>query len=371
MGPRWQPRSRFVEVYFNDSYRGLYLLVEPPRQDKNRVAIPKPATDATGGMDALSGGYIFRREAGGKASPTANPARDWLSPEKDPSGRYQMVYTYHYPREADITAAQKTYLRDYMASFERAMKAPDWSAAYPSWIDVDTFIEFALINEVANNVDGYWKSMYMTKLPDAGGARGKLQLTPFWDFNIAFGNADYRDGWKLDNWTYKLNRYFGECTSFLPAPMGCAACKGYDAMCTNMPYVPFWWDRIWSDKAFQDKLKCAWQRLRKPGAALATDSANKLIAAWQAQLRPNIARHYAKWPDLRTKVWPNPCDYDAATKAFRPNSRFKLPGLPDPNCGAPSLSPEAFLDFESKWLEEWTRLRAEWLDKSLPGTCAM
>ena len=29
---------------------------------------------------------------------------------------------------------------------------------------------------------------------------GKLTMGPFWDYNLAYGNANYCDGWETDGW---------------------------------------------------------------------------------------------------------------------------------------------------------------------------
>ena len=52
------------------------------------------------------------------------------------------------------------------------------------YIDDETFIDFFILNELSNNVDGYRLSTYLTKNRDE-----KLKIGPIWDFNLSFGNA--------------------------------------------------------------------------------------------------------------------------------------------------------------------------------------
>jgi hypothetical protein len=363
---RWAPRLVFVEVFFNNSYQGLYQFVEPPRADKQRVAIPKPAADMTGG-DAFTGGYIVRREQGGKGTTNEGGKsypRDWLSATKAP-GTYphQMVYTLHYPKETVITAAQKTYIQGHIAAFENAMKGADWPMTYRSWIETTSWLDFMIMNELGNNVDGYWKSFYITKQPDVAATRGKLLATPLWDFNLGFGNANYRDGWRTDKLNFAgLVGFGGECAGG-GAPKDAPVCDGLccqsnSAMntcktkCWNMPIVPFYWERLQGDTPFRNDLKCRWKELRKAGGPLDMAVVDGWIAAWKAQIqRYAMARHFARWPDLRKYQWPNPYMVDPSTA---------------PEAGA---TLQQFFDKEVKWFRDWVDKRAKYLDNALPGTC--
>ena len=366
----WHPRTRFVEVYFNNDYRGLYLLAEPPRRSKFRTNITKVADDTTSmGPEGITGGYIFRREGGGKSE---EPQRNFISSATAPDGRIRTLFVYHYPRETVINPAQRDYLHKYVASFEEAMKAGNWAdpnTGYRSWIDVRSWGRHYLIHEAAYNIDAFWKSMYFAKERDAGGARGKLSINPVWDFNIAWGNADYRDGWKTDASIRNLGRYVGECLDTQPAPSGCGTCEQVmapvwsmgaipPARCVNYMYLPFWWDRLLRDASFLNDAKCDFQKNR--AGAFSMQYIDRNIDAWKAQLRPlAVARHFRRWPMLRAKVWPNPCE-----------DQFRVPGLPSPNCGPANLGAQEFFDHEVRWFREWVRQRLEWMDRSLPGTCS-
>jgi hypothetical protein len=362
---RWAPRSRLVEVYFNDAYQGLYQLTESVRRGNDRVDIPKPAADESGGA-LLTGGYVFRREATGKAPPMASVARDWLSPVTAPGmWPHQILYSYAIPRDSLITPAQKRYLEGYVAEFEEMMKGPDWAdpaSGYRSWIDVASWSDFLIINEASNNVDGLWKSMYVTKLRDENGARGKLVQAPLWDFNIAFGNADYRNGWRVDRLlATTLASAGGECPDAAWLPRGAPLCDAYcctamcqgPARCWNLPYLTFWWEKLVADRTFRDETRCRYRSMRAAGGALDLARINAWIDAWTAQIGPNaIARHLGRWPQLKGYVWPNPYNLDPATAPVA------------------MASDSAFFDKEVQWLRDWVGQRLAWLDQNLPGTCA-
>ena len=56
---RYAPRSKFVELYLNKEYRGVYVLMEKIKRDKNRVAISSLDPNSNFG-DNLTGGYILK-----------------------------------------------------------------------------------------------------------------------------------------------------------------------------------------------------------------------------------------------------------------------------------------------------------------------
>ena len=58
---------------------------------------------------------------------------------------------------------------------------------YKKYIDVESFVDWYLINEITKNPDSrFFTSCYMNLSRE-----GKLKMGPLWDFDIAFGNIDY------------------------------------------------------------------------------------------------------------------------------------------------------------------------------------
>ncbi len=268
---RYAPRTRFVELFVNDTYRGLYVLTERVRRDKDRVDLPRPATTEAEGD--ISGGYIFKLDLG-EGGPGDRVPRDWVSPVT------QWVYSYYYPRYNQITAAQKTYLRDFVSQFEQVMRGSSWNdpdAGYRRWLDVASWVDFAIVQELSLNPDAYFKSVHFQKLPRSQGDR--LALGPIWDFDLAFGAAEFRDSRNTRAWAYKMNRFGGEPVPYSPPG--------------KLPYVPAYWERLWSDSAFQQDVRCRWQELRRGPLALA--QVNAQIDAWAEQLAGAQPRDGALW----------------------------------------------------------------------------
>ena len=157
---RWTPRTRWVEVYVDGQYKGLYLLVERIKRDRARVQMPPPAADMN--MGDITGGYIVSQEGDG-----VRPGEDWSDPF---APRHRFVY--RFPKHDVVTPAQKTYVQQSLLALFRAIEQdPHFSPAILQRIDADSWIDYMLLQELTNNVDIYWKSWFLHKQPDGRARR--------------------------------------------------------------------------------------------------------------------------------------------------------------------------------------------------------
>lgn len=164
--------TRFVELYINTVYMGLYVLTEQVEFHKNKLAVES----ISGIVDT---GYLFELDM---------RLFDQFS-ELDST--WFLVYGYPYaikePDSDDLEYSQvhADYLTDYMVSVENALIA---KTGYEELLDVDGWIDFFIIHELTKNVDVGFSSVFYYK--EAGGI---LKPGPLWDFDFAIGNADYID----------------------------------------------------------------------------------------------------------------------------------------------------------------------------------
>jgi len=269
----YTPRCRFVELFLNSQYQGVYVLMEKIKRDKNRVDIAKlKLTDNTG--ENLTGGYII------KIDKTTGSDRDgWNSIYSNTSGK--TLYLYDYPDFTEITASQKTYIQNFVKTMETSLYQNKYSGigSYHDYLNDSTFIDFMIINELAKNVDGYRLSSYLYK-----GKSALINCGPIWDFNLGYGNANYYSGWTTYGFQYEAN-----LTSTSGQP--------------DYSQIPFWWDKLVRDPIYEKKLRRRWALLRKNKLSnqrinFVTDSLVSLISDAQY-------RNYLKWPILGQYVWPN------------------------------------------------------------------
>ncbi|MBI5728042.1 MAG: CotH kinase family protein, partial [Ignavibacteriales bacterium] len=274
-------RYKFCEVMLNNEYQGVYVLFEKVKRDKNRVNISKCETADTTG-DALTGGYIYKVD---KLDGSDNQGwySDFLPFPNSPS---KIFYQYHYPKQEDIRPAQKVYLKNKVHDFEAIMNMAnfaDTTSGYPSVIDIPSFVDFFILNELSKNVDGYRLSTYFNKDRDSKG--GKIKAGPVWDFNLGFGNADYYDGWKTDGFVV---HYLYQILPTVPS---------------EWFFMPAWWYKLFNEQKMFASVKSRWTTLRK--TVINDAYIFSVIDSLTIELNEARARNYEKWPILGTWVWPN------------------------------------------------------------------
>ncbi len=269
---RYASRSRLCELYLNGDYQGVYVLLEKIKRDKNRVDISKmDSTDVEG--DKLTGGYIIKidKTEGGEQQ------GGWISKNK-------VRYLYHYPKPDEILPVQEQYIQDVMDKFESVMSSPgfaDPDTGYAKYVDVNSFVDFVIVSEITRNIDAYRLSTFIYKDRDTKG--GKLTMGPVWDFNLAFGNANYYYAWRTDGWNLDV----------------LLANESGDAFT-----VPYWWGVLGNDPAFIQKVGERWRELRKD--QLNSDNLMDYIDSLADTLDEAQRRNYQRWPDvLGYRIWPN------------------------------------------------------------------
>ncbi|HEY9046352.1 MAG TPA: CotH kinase family protein [Ohtaekwangia sp.] len=272
-------RTKYVELVLNGNYEGIYVLMEKIKRDKNRVNIEKLDPEETDAAN-ITGGYIIKID-----KTTGDSGEGWYSPHKPAPSAYQqsILFQYEYPKYNEIVPEQKAYIQQYIAAFENALAGDqfkDPANGYAKYIDVNSFIDYLIVQEITKNVDGYRLSAFFYKDSDAKG--GKLVMGPIWDFNLGFGNADYCDG---------------------GSPQGFA--KDFNTICDfHEALVPFWWNRLVEDEAFRQKLSTRWQELRT--STLKTSVIHQYIDSVASVLnQESQQRNFTRWPVLNTYVWPN------------------------------------------------------------------
>ncbi len=272
---QYASRTEYVELTINDAYQGVYVLMEKIKRDNDRVDIAKLDSADISGED-LTGGYIVRIDKG--------VYDGWFSNYNIQSNTNKLYFQYYYPNQEDILPEQKEYIQQYFDDFERAIIANNGihpnGKHYSEYINLRSFIDAFILNELSKNVDAYRLSTYFHKKKN-----GKVHAGPFWDFNLAFGNGDYCSGDDIAGWLYYQ-------------------CPGNS---------PFWWDRFLGDATFIEALNCRWEELR--GSFLSNQSLTTTIDSMATILAEPAARNFERWQILGQYNWPNP-DYFATATTY-------------------------------------------------------
>ena len=176
-------RGKHCEIIVNDVYYGIYMLTEQIKVGSDRVNITKMSTSDT--ADAkLTGGYITQCD---RPNPNEQPA--WQYPNSTILNFVDFVHVS--PQAHLITTKQNDFIKSQFDALTTAAAQKNSSIAngYSSIIDVPTFVDFMLLNELTSNVDAYQFSTYFHK-----DRNGKLRAGPVWDFNRACGRDEFANG---------------------------------------------------------------------------------------------------------------------------------------------------------------------------------
>ncbi len=308
----WAARCVMVEVILNGDYVGVYVFMEKIKRNAGRVNITKIAkTDING--DAVTGGYIFSLD---------KEPNGWFSAYRPPNSTTTATrqFSYVVPKPEDMVPEQKAYIKSYVDSFENALYGTQYQDpvnGVRKFADLSTFIDYFIVNEVSRNVDGYRLSTYMYK--DRNSKDRRIVMGPVWDYDLAFRNANYCSGSDTYGWAYRFND----------------VCPGDGA-----GLIPFWWNKLMTDTAFEGSLRCRWKSLRQ--TTLSLNRMNAVIDSVAAVVNEAQQRHFTRWPVLGKYVWPNPDPIPVTYTA------------------------------EISTLKEWVKSRLGWLDANIPdrGACA-
>mgnify|MGYP001627210331 CR=1 FL=1 len=260
----YSSRCHYVELVINGQYQGVYVLMEKIKQDKNRVNVAKLTSSMNSG-DSLTGGYVFKID-----KITGNSGGGWNTSQG-------VSIQNHDPKWNVITPVQKQYLQNYINNFESVLwsqGANNPSNGYRSMANVFSFIDFFILNEISNNIDGYRLSTYISK--DRNSQCGRFSMGPFWDFNLSFGNANYCNGYPTTGW--QMYQGCGDGSSK-------------------------WIDRMLQDQWFRNMMHCRWNELRQD--LLSTTNILARIDTYANYLREASVRDSTRWQTIGTYVWPN------------------------------------------------------------------
>jgi subtilisin-like proprotein convertase family protein len=260
-------RTIYCELIIDNEYKGVYVLMEKIKKDKNRVNIEKlKSSDIT--PPNVTGGYIFSIDKldGGEVT--------WHS-----SIQNSTVFQFVYPKNAeDIQPEQKQYLQNYVDSFEQALNGENFedpSSGYRKYIDEKSFMDFFIINELSRNIDGYRISSYFHKPRE-----GKIFAGPVWDYDLAWGNANYFDGSNPIGYDYS-----------------------YDFPDDDYQ-VPFWWNKFLQDKLWKQNLVCRYNDYRQN--ILDQTHIDKIIDSLAEELQYAQQRNFIRWNVMGKAVSTNP-----------------------------------------------------------------
>lgn len=312
------PRTRHVEVFINTNggelnyatdYVGVYFLAETIKISKDRVDIKKldPEDDAE---PEVTGGYLLKWEGNAKTVSKVLPGWTGLElADPDPI--------------TGATAVQKQWISDYVRDVDDRIASADRGdpvTGYAPVLDVPSYVNLFVINELSRDQDGYMRSAYFYK------ERGQpLTHGPLWDYNLTMGTGCCRN-----------NRN--------TAPTG--ADSGWQYIENNGVNEGHWEVELMQDPNFEQAFVDRWQEVRE--GVLDEAALNARIDEQAGPLAQAAIRNFAKWDNLEntnatfffspaTTTWEGQIDFLKTWNTDRMawiDSQMTIP---------PSVSPESGL----------------------------
>ncbi len=269
----WAPDVRYCEVFLNGSYQGIYVMTEQIGVAEGRIEIKKyrsnaPVTSYIVCVDRASINDV-----------------DYLDNFTNYTERLQSRVEVKYPGAKNLTPELTDYISKDFSRFEKSLYSFDYDSkryGYQSFIDIDNFVDYFLINEITQNTDAGLYSTYFYK-----DVAAKLMLA-VWDFNICCDN----------NIEDQL-------------PMA-----GF-----FMQSRP-WFFMLSKDELFINKIITRYRNLRKD--ILSDENMNAYISSIQDYLGPAIERNFQVWGysfqpenDLLTQNFRKIGSYEEAVEQYR------------------------------------------------------
>lgn len=343
-------RSRLVEVFFKQhngatltwsDYRGVYVLLEKIKRDKDRVDIEElKACDTQPGV--ITGGYLFKKD---KAStdPDFTTANGQLLQLLEP--------------EVAVGSTHWTWIRDHMNAFETTLYGSGFTDPVTGWrayLDEQSWQDNEWWVEIYKQIDGYRLSTYFHK--DRG---QKIKSAPVWDYNLSGGNADYLAGWNYQGWYRDAGISQGQS--------GNTDFQYYWRLRQDPVYMRNLWDRYWEIRKSVMATPNLMSRIDDTVSALTNGNPNSDITngtgVWPSSTPSNespAARHHARWQQLGRYDWPNAPGYAGRTKwssTTDPVDYASLTATPYNVSSPPAMS-------EKVHLKSFMTNRLAWMDNA-------
>ena len=256
LGLPYTNHTRYVELFVNGDYRGLYQLTEQVQQNKNRVAV----SDDRGILISLD------VDDGPAESPAAND-NFW-------SEVYGMPVCVKYPDDEYFTANTVDSVRAVFTELEQAIKSKDYPRI-EQLLDIPSFITYLQIQEFVYNVElSAPRSVFMSKDGD-----GKWVMGPLWDFD-----AGYDFDWSN---MYTGHTFFTDATETV---MGTNPLKRNG----NYNYVPQFFTDLFACKEFVNAYKEQWKEAKDSLLSHCWAECMKYVEQWRQS--GAMEREFSRWP---------------------------------------------------------------------------
>ncbi len=251
--PWYVPQTKYVELKINNRYQGIYILIDKMARGKKRVGLKKFSPE----------NLEFIAEIHGERF---GPKADFHTSNGTPM-------QFFYPSRKDLAKLPEGGL-SLKNRIEKAIDQLEWQILVTrpfqklrKIIDVTSFANYLLIQEIFKNLDGYRRSVYFHL------KKGKFHMGPVWDFNISMGNIIfYKEITSTSGFMYTKRSYF------------------------DGNHNISWFKKLMHYKDFRKKVVEIYKKERKLGGAFHWKTIDRQISGFQEEMgRKAISKNFQKW----------------------------------------------------------------------------
>lgn len=301
----WTPGCKFINLFINGVYQGLYLCVETPKINKERINIDN-LENCVSASDFDNYGWLLEANVRADESFNFTTDRNLVFSLKDPDGD-------------DISPEFQECIKEKIQTIEDSLYAdeedpdgafdnPDSKNYWKNIIDEKSLIDWILLEECAKNPDS---NMYSSCYVYFNPSDQKLHFGPVWDFDLGFGNIrDTSYEKTYQDWKTKI--YWR-----------------YNSVTVNNN----WFNRLWSSKEFKNLVKLRYEELNEQLVQYFSNYKNNLFDNLESSIKINITR----WSILGKETYKCPEGYEQRV---------------------------TYSD-EADYLSEWLTNRFSWIDENL------
>ena len=132
----WAPDCRYVELFIDGEYQGVYLAVEPVTNGESRLRLCEFA------LASGETAYIVKRDRVGTEENPLNVYGYY-------AGKINNSLYIDYPTKSNLTNKQQEWITNDIDTFERVLygeKFDDPKEGYAKYLDVDNFVNYYILN---------------------------------------------------------------------------------------------------------------------------------------------------------------------------------------------------------------------------------
>ena len=301
----YAPNVRFCEVILNGEYVGVYVLMETIKEDDFRVNL----SDYEAGSSVSSYMVLvdeYEENDFGDVNLDNYTFYTWkLEFFVDSRTSFSILY----PKTEELTEEVIEFIEQDISQIERGLYSSDMLINrynYESELDVDSFVDYYILQEFLGNNDAFSRSTYLYR-----DIRGKLHIGPVWDYNNVLNNFF---------WTFPYD-------GFLLANRG-------------------WYGRLMTDEEFVERVIDRYRELRE--GILSDEYLIHYMREVINYLGPAIERNDEVWG----------YSYDPELLSLMERHR------PDSNQTLEDVNPSSYEDAITRMID-YMLVRGEWLDENI------